>query len=508
MSSVSKNVSPLRVFFILICIHLFLFSFILIFPEGRIDLGFTSVNFISYHDLLNKKEIEHKNIASIIESGTLDSTEFEKPVVAIADTSAEEIKIPEIRIENPAGENALQAFFEALFETEKNGKLIRIAHYGDSQIEGDRMTAYLRNRFQLRFGGGGPGFVQLMDPSNARITITQKNSPDWYKHSVYGVKSKKIEDNKFGPGGTVFRYTGGYFVVDSSNVDTIGEKPLKRYIKTNQPAWISFERSYKSYKTARHYSNLKLFYHNRGEQENVLVKLDEKVRVDTLKGGEMQTLEIDHLSADKVRITFNGSESPDIYGIALDADSGVAVDNFSMRGSSGTDFQKFNMPFLGRQLNGLNSKLLIIQYGINVVPYALTDQAIEYYKKQFSRQLKKLKSTFPDKSILVVSLNDISRKEGTDYVSYPNVTKIRNIQREAALEAGCAFWDLFEAMGGENSMVSWVTNKPPLASKDFIHLNPQGANILAELLYTALISEYELFRKNKLTEIKQVALVP
>ena len=34
-----------------------------------------------------------------------------------------------------------------------------------------------------------------------------------------------------------------------------------------------------------------------------------------------------------------------------------------------------------------------------------------------------------------------------------------------AQETGIAFWDMFEAMGGENSMVRFVTAKPALAAR-------------------------------------------
>ena len=36
---------------------------------------------------------------------------------------------------------------------------IRIIHYGDSQIEGDRMSNYLRTVLQKKFGGYGVGLI-------------------------------------------------------------------------------------------------------------------------------------------------------------------------------------------------------------------------------------------------------------------------------------------------------------------------------------------------------------
>ena len=38
----------------------------------------------------------------------------------------------------------------------------RIIHYGDSQLEGDRISGYLRNRLQQLYGGSGLGFIPVV----------------------------------------------------------------------------------------------------------------------------------------------------------------------------------------------------------------------------------------------------------------------------------------------------------------------------------------------------------
>jgi hypothetical protein len=52
---------------------------------------------------------------------------------------------------------------------------------------------------------------------------------------------------------------------------------------------------------------------------------------------------------------------------------------------------------------------------------------------------------------------------------------------------------MYEAMGGHNSMPSWVYANPALAQKDFVHLNPLGARIIGEMFYRSFIQEYEKF---------------
>ena len=68
---------------------------------------------------------------------------------------------------------------------------------------------------------------------------------------------------------------------------------------------------------------------------------------------------------------------------------------------------------------------------------------------------------------------------------------LRRAQRESALEAGVAFWDVYEAMGGEDGMVNYV--KRNWAAKDYTHLSFQGGRELANALYDAIILEKTLY---------------
>ena len=76
---------------------------------------------------------------------------------------------------------------------------------------------------------------------------------------------------------------------------------------------------------------------------------------------------------------------------------------------------------------------------------------------------------------------------------FPQLEPIRDALRQATLESGFGFWDLYEAMGGSNSMPSFVQADPPLASRDYLHFTPKGANLVAEMFYNALMLEYNHF---------------
>ena len=74
---------------------------------------------------------------------------------------------------------------------------------------------------------------------------------------------------------------------------------------------------------------------------------------------------------------------------------------------------------------------------------------------------------------------------------------MRKAQRLVAKKTGVAFWDLLEAMGGENSMPKFVNAKPSMAAKDYTHLNFKGGKVLAIKLANALLYEQERYAKAK-----------
>ena len=60
-------------------------------------------------------------------------------------------------------------------------------------------------------------------------------------------------------------------------------------------------------------------------------------------------------------------------------------------------------------------------------------------------------------------------------------------------------WDMFEVMGGLNSIVLWEKNR--LARHDKIHFTREGYLTLGDLFFNALMKKFENYmnEKNKLT---------
>jgi hypothetical protein len=101
-----------------------------------------------------------------------------------------------------------------------------------------------------------------------------------------------------------------------------------------------------------------------------------------------------------------------------------------------------------------------------------------------------MQRAFPNASILIIGMSDKSSRIDGEFQTDPSVPRLLKAQRSLAERNHAAFWNLFAAMGGENSMVSWVEDSPPLANKDYTHVNSRGAHKIAGLLFDYLMQEY------------------
>lgn len=377
---------------------------------------------------------------------------------------------------------AMDSFFAALHSLSQKPNLIRILHYGDSQIEGDRISSYLRERFQKRFGGCGVGLVPIYVRGSVRATLFTKYSDNWTKYAYIDGRRQPLH-NKIGLLTEYDRFTS----------------PTDSLHKEMKHAWVRFSDPQLGFKTATSIENIKFIYRSPSAPLAFQLNLNGDAVVDKLDLPQSENLAIHRVPLktkfNRIQIHLGSKGDPEILGVAFDCNTGVALDNVSLRGSSGFEFSRMNRNFMQEQVEKLQVKLIIVQFGVNISGEGDYNQS--YYERLFYRQYNYLKSLHPDACVLVVSVSDRARKKGTRYESYPSVEIIRQAQKNAAMKAGCAFWDLREAMGGVNSMVSWVNNKPSLAQQDYTHFNDRGAKLIGQMLYNAISNAYEDYKNNK-----------
>ena len=197
-----------------------------------------------------------------------------------------------------------------------------------------------------------------------------------------------------------------------------------------------------------------------------------------------------------VRWTVESADSTLFYGLAMDGTSGIVLDNFSLRGSSGLSLRSVPV-WMMREFNEQRPyDLIILQYGLNVA----TERGRNYDKYIAGMQttVQHLKEAFPQAAILIVSVGDRDYKtEEGELRTMPGIQNLVRYQQNLAADEAVAFWNMFEAMGGEGSMADMVHAKPSLANYDYTHINFRGGKHLAGLLYESLIYGKEQYDRRR-----------
>ena len=522
-----KGVHPFFVFGTLILLNLGLGSIFFTFPKDGIQLAKNfNLKFYNYSifvsDTIQEKSINVlSDVLKDVDIALSETNHFKDSMAfknkadlahsldahAAVRSDTNNQKFPRIEglkyIQIPPNNPQVFKSLKAAINNEINSRLIRILHYGDSQLEGDRITDYLRQKLQENFAGGGTGMLLPKEPTaGARKTAFVSQSSNIFKKAIYLKAGQPIE-KRYGLGAAAFEIKGNLAKCLRQEVKTfVSEDSVEKeeiqwiYDKNSQDQiFIKISIGKNAFPRVRNFQNLSLFFYAT-ETFKVKVKSGDYEIIEDVNPEKHNTIKSWKIPpSSDVKITFLQGAPSLLLGVSLDSDNGITVDNFAMRGSSALGFSSINKAFYNQQLQAAGVKLIVLQYGINVVPNVVSDYT--YYKKMLSKELAAIRAANANVGVLVIGPSDISRKTQNGYSSYPNIPKIRDAMRDAAFENGCAFWDLYEVMGGQNSMNSWVAEG--LAQKDFTHFSHKGAQYIGELLYTALL---EAIRNNGVAVIE------
>ncbi|MDI1354918.1 MAG: hypothetical protein PSX36_08370 [bacterium] len=378
-------------------------------------------------------------------------------------------------------QSALRKFFKALVDLRnQSSPAVHVLHYGDSQIEGDRITDFLRQKLQSQFGGEGPGLLSLMPLSPSRINKIS-TAPGWERYTAFAGKDKRVSHSNYGVLAGFNRFSASKKITDTSS--TLTTSLSVTTTRFGGPAVMS-------------YKKFKLFYG--GAKRRTWCEFYDGpalMAADSLSAGGVFAVKEFNVGNGSFThsIKFRGKDSPDFYAISLESDHGIMLDNIALRGSSGTFFHLINQVQLKQFYDYLNVKLIILQFGGNALPAIETEEMALNYASYLRSQISILKKVAPNASIIFIGPSDMSIKSGMEYVTYPFLELLRDAIKKVVLESDCAFYDMYDSMGGYNSMPSWVDEK--LAASDYTHFSPQGARKIASLFYTALMDEYANYLK-------------
>ena len=341
-------------------------------------------------------------------------------------------------------------YFDSFFEALDSARLhhVRILHYGDSQLEEDRITSGLREHFQAEFGGGGPGMMPAQRWIN-KLTCYQSTSPELPYYVAYGSSTMHARHNGYGPMATV-AYSAG-----------------------NTRIYFSASKSDK-YPHVRQFDRVTILRNNPDGS-----------------GLQYRVQEFDSLRS-KVTVTVNGPAQ--IYGVLLDQKTGVSMDNVPMRGSSGNIFTRITRNTIEPFFRHENVRLIILQYGGNSVPGLRTEKSLHDFCREIQRQIRFFQKLEPEARILYIGPSDMSTRIAGEMRTYTLLPRFVELLDQYVTECGASFWNLFEAMGGQGSMVRWVAARPQLAGEDYIHFTHKGAEHVSDLLYETISTYYKNYK--------------
>ena len=446
-----------------------------VFPAEGVEVGSLTLRFPSYEED-RKGETDALDVDSVLSNVSksfemsvsetlLDSLEFFRDYLTI---NPNRIYLP----------NNDYTYFDSLFylleNAQRDQKIYRVIHYGDSQIEMDRITSVLRQRLQEVFGGSGPGMISAIKRISS-ISLTQSYSGNLVRYALVGDStSHKASHNRYGV--------------------------MTQFCQTNGQSTVSFSTTKHSqaYENVKEISHVAMLIGNNSSGFKASLKADnvqgETKVYEANQGITLISWELPG-NVNKGTITMQGSA--EIYGIMLDGGYGVAVDNNALRGCSGTIFTRINKPLMQNSIKTLDARMILLQFGGNRMPSIYGTKNIASYMEELDRQIKYLKEVAPQATLLFIGPADMGKSVNGKIGTWPGLPELNDSLKSMTLRNDVAYWDMFHVMGGEGSMAQYVKHRPPLAGPDHIHFTLLGAQEIGNDLAKSLIIYHDFYNLRK-----------
>jgi hypothetical protein len=102
-----------------------------------------------------------------------------------------------------------------------------------------------------------------------------------------------------------------------------------------------------------------------------------------------------------------------------------------------------------------------------------------------TKTIAHIRAAIPDIPILLISAHGRSIKQNGNYVTSPDIPILVSTQAQIAQDTDSAFWNLYEAMGGQDAMAEYV--QKGFAQRDYTHFTRSGAEHLGKMLYDLIV---------------------
>ena len=360
----------------------------------------------------------------------------------------------------------MEPYYEALDRMAAEGGVVRIAVLGDSYIEGDILTADLRMMLQEKYGGCGVGYVPVTSETYGfRRSV---------RHSFAGWRSYKVTGSEFDRSRETI--SGEYAIPDSAaTVELRGQRKYYSRLDSCDRSSVYFRATAPCTVTATVDGGKQKQQFDVQPQQGI-----QELTVDAADGGKMGRV---RWSVDRTGDDYT------FYGATMDCRRGIILDCYSMRSTTGTNLLGVSEKNMMEYDRLRHYDLIVLMYGLNAITSEITNYA--GYQQRMCEVIERIKRDCPGSGILVVSVGDRCERRDGEMRTMRGVLAMVKYQRLIAAEAGVAFWSLFDAMGGEGSIVKMVEGTPREANGDYTHINFLGGRRLAGYFYDALIEGKE-----------------
>ena len=365
----------------------------------------------------------------------------------------------------PGGREAQDKFYAKLDSLKKDSiSNVNIWHVGGSHVQGGSFPNKLRDNFQKLGGKGERGFVfpRQLAGTHEDKSIRMTAEGNWFAPML--TKTIKEEKPRYGITGFAAR-------CDSTASIGLNTNPKKR-----NHAW-----TFKQIRLLGYASSDKAY------PELYVGNKKCKHEFDSLTASYFYNLP---KQTDSVHIDFVIPEGEYFVFTGLQPITGKKGINYFASGVNGARVTAWSdqCADLERDLHLVNPDLVILGLGINDSACDSLSFSPEKFKNGYRRLIKKIHAVSPDCAMIFITNNDSFRyvKGGMEY-NY-NADEIRTAMIELATEYNAGVWDLYGVMGERDSVHKWL--EVGYISKDKLHFTPKGYRRIADLLYEAIITDW------------------
>ena len=463
---------PIKTLIFIFSVMLLLVVGWLVFPANGLPLGRLTLRFPSYAEKLGENQVEEVDVDAVMDDV---KKSFE---MTCSETMYDSLLFfRDYLTENP---NRIYlpdddyTFFDSLFaqfeRAQAEGKTYRVMHYGDSQIEMDRISSVFRQKLQELFGGSGPNMIPAIQTVST-ISVSQ-HATNLKRYTLYGDSTtRRANHNRYGV--------------------------MSQFGQVSGQGSVSFSQTSHSqaFEKAKQISSVSVLLGRNSQDFTVSLKCDTLTTVPkVLDANDSVSLVTWCLPVNVKKGFINFKGNAEIYAVLLDGDPGVALDNVALRGCSGTIFTRINEAVLRQSFDLLDTRLIILQFGGNRMPGIAGSKNIASYMNELEKQIDYLKQVAPQCTFLFIGPADMGKSYNGKMGTWRGLPELNDSLRAMALRNDVAYWDMFHVMGGEGSMAQWVKHSPPMAGPDYVHFTFRGAQEIGSDLAKSFTTYYDFYK--------------